>query len=197
MDIKQEKQRLRESIDERLARMSEKDRAAESRSVCRRIRQALPLEPGVIAGYVPMRQSEVDIQPLLEELIAEGWTVYLPVFEANKLAFRGAAPFTNLIPGPIGTQEPPLDAPPLKPEALQIALVPARAYDRKMNRMGRGNGGYDVWIRKQRLANSCTKFWGVCYECQLLNVVPMEPHDEVVDAVVTARAILQREDHEV
>lgn len=189
MDVKAEKEHLRGSIQERLARMSSKDRAAESRSLCRRIREALPPQPGAIAGFVPM-PTEPDIRPLLQELLDEGWTVYLPAFERNRLAFRRAASFEGLPIGPLKIPEPPPEAEALDPKNLTIALVPARAFDRSGNRMGRGNGGYDVWVRAQRAANSGTAFWGVCFECQLANAVPMEAHDERVDAVFTARGRL-------
>ncbi|MBI1813125.1 5-formyltetrahydrofolate cyclo-ligase [Candidatus Peregrinibacteria bacterium] len=185
-NLHDQKTLLRRSIQERLAHRSKKNLDAESRSLCRRIREVLPKEPGVIAGYVPM-PTEPNIRPLLEELLSEGWIIALPAFEKNALVFRRAESLERLVMGPLKILEPPLTSPPLNPEELSIALVPARAYTKTGKRLGRGNGGYDIWIRRQRTLNPQTKFWGVCFEAQMVNDVPMDAHDETVDAVITAR----------
>jgi hypothetical protein len=61
------------------------------------------------------------------------------------------------------------------------------AFQTGMMRMGGGNGGYDIWIREKRKVSPETQFWGVAYEHQIMNEVPMEEHDEKVDRIVTAR----------
>ncbi|MFA7682254.1 MAG: 5-formyltetrahydrofolate cyclo-ligase, partial [Candidatus Peribacteraceae bacterium] len=70
------------------------------------------------------------------------------------------------------------------------ALIPGRAFDRDGNRLGRGNGSYDHWIREQRTANPQTKIWGIAFECQIVPIVPTEEHDERVDALITARGLI-------
>ncbi len=182
----EEKQILRHSIRERLARLSEKDRLAESRTTCRQIRKALPKEPVPIAAYFPLK-DEVDLRPLLEELIAEHWPVYIPGIEHGSMVFRRISSINSLAPGKFTVLEPPRDAPLLDPAALAVALVPGRAFSIVGDRLGRGNGGYDRWIRQQRQANPVTRFWGVCLEAQVVQHVPMQEHDERVDSLVTAR----------
>lgn len=190
MDIRDEKKRLRASIDERMARLSEKDRETESRSLCRRILESLPADVQTVCAYYPMR-SEADIKPLLAELLARGIALYLPCFAEREkvLVFRRALDLTTFIKGKIGTLEPPRDAPPLDPLSLDLAIIPARAFDDACWRLGRGNGGYDVWIRAQRALNPKTRFWGAALDLQLVREVPHEAHDEKVDAVVTARGL--------
>jgi len=56
-----------------------------------------------------------------------------------------------------------------------------------MNRLGRGNGGYDHWIEKQRDVNPDTRMIGVAFECQIVNEVPIDAHDEKMDEVITDR----------
>ncbi len=183
------KKLLRQSIAERLARLSPKDRAAESRSVCRRVMENLPTPPLCVCAYIPLK-DEVDIHPLLEELLATNYELYLPRFE-GKLVFRRATDLKTLTKGKFDIPEPPADAAMLDPQAETVVLVPGRAFTRDGQRMGRGNGGYDIWIRGQRKANPATQFWGVCFEHQVVNEVPMEGHDERVDATVTARMIIR------
>ena len=188
MDPREAKSHLRAAIRDRLSHISDKERHAESRSLCKRIAEHLPAKPVTICGYYPLK-DEIDLRPVLIPLIEQGWPVYLPRFEDGKLAFRKAAAssFDDLTPGPWGIPEPALTAEALDPLKLAIALVPARAYTLTGERLGRGNGGYDIWIRKQRSLNPKTKFWGVCLEAQIVQDIPMEEHDERVDAIVTAR----------
>jgi 5-formyltetrahydrofolate cyclo-ligase len=189
MDPKIEKARARDAIKQRLARLSEKDRHAEGRTLSREILKALPQEPATVAAYYPL-QDEGDIRLVLQTLLERGFRLYLPRFESGKMVFRQATSLDALVPGEWKIPVPPQSAPLLDPMTLMYALVPARAFDRSGKRLGRGNGGYDIWIRAQRTANSKTKFWGVCLECQLLQTIPMEAHDETVEAIITARGCM-------
>lgn len=66
---------------------------------------------------------------------------------------------------------------------IELIVVPAVAYDRKGNRVGRGKGYYDRLLAETR----ATKV-GVGYDFQLLEEeIPAEPHDVAVDMVITDR----------
>lgn len=185
MDLREEKALLRQRIQERLQQMDAKQRAAEGRSVCRRILEHLPTAPCSICAYVPLI-TEVDVRPMLEEILKRGNALYLPRFE-GKLTFRRAEHLKDLKPGALKIPEPPEDAEELDPKMLDIALIPGRAFDRQGHRLGRGNGGYDVWITEQRKANPKTLFWGIAFEMQIVDRVPTEAHDAAVDEILTAR----------
>lgn len=66
---------------------------------------------------------------------------------------------------------------------MDLVIVPAVAYDRAGNRVGRGKGYYD------RLLSSCsaTKI-GIGYHFQLVEEIDSEPHDVGVDMVITERS---------
>lgn len=190
MDLRQEKQRLQEAIRERLARINDQERAAESRSICRRVLDMLPPDAKTICAFVPIK-DEVDIRPLLRALIERNIALYLPCFE-KKLTFRRATDLSALVPGGLKVPEPPPESDALDPALLDIAIIPGRAFDSAGNRLGRGNGGYDRWIESQRAANPKTRYWGVCFDCQVVSTVPMESHDQPVDAVMTGRGKIDR-----
>jgi 5-formyltetrahydrofolate cyclo-ligase len=82
------------------------------------------------------------------------------------------------------------DCPLIDDADIAVAVVPGRAFSRDGHRMGRGNGGYDYWIAAQRKRRPDTRFIGVCFDCQLVQDVPMEAHDQPVDMVVTSRGIV-------
>lgn len=190
MDIREAKLALRSAITERLARLNPKDRSAESRSLCRRILEALSKESTTLCAYYPLA-DEADIRSLLQEIPMRGSALYLPRKEGPHFVFRMMESADALAPDDFGIPAPPADAPLLEPSDLAIALVPGRAFDRAGRRLGRGNGGYDIWIRRQRKENPATRFWGVALECQIVQEVPMEEHDEIVDAIVTARGFMK------
>lgn len=186
MDIRAEKQKFRDSIKERMERFKPGDREAESRSVCRRLLEQLPEGSFTIGVYYPMN-TEVNIIPLIQALLDRGCTVYMPRGAKKGFAFHQVTSLSSLVPGPFGVLEPTSDTILLDKTLLDYVLVPGIAYDRTCNRLGRGNGGYDVWLSHVREQNSRVKIWGICFENQILNDIPTETHDQKMDSVVTAR----------
>ena len=68
------------------------------------------------------------------------------------------------------------------PAEIELIIVPAVAFDRNGNRLGRGKGFYDRLLQTTR----ATKI-GVGYDFQLIEEIPAEPHDVPMDMVITQR----------
>lgn len=71
------------------------------------------------------------------------------------------------------------------PSEIELVVVPAVAYDRSGNRLGRGKGFYDRLLKSTR----ATKV-GVGYEFQLVDEVPVEPHDVGMDIIITQNSTI-------
>ena len=71
------------------------------------------------------------------------------------------------------------------PSEIELVVVPAVAYDRNGNRLGRGKGFYDRLLKNTR----ATKI-GVGYEFQLVDEIPVEPHDVGVDIIITQNSTI-------
>lgn len=71
------------------------------------------------------------------------------------------------------------------PSEIELIVVPAVAFDRKGNRLGRGKGFYDRLLKSTR----ATKV-GVGYEFQLMDELPVEPHDIGVDIIITQNSTI-------
>ena len=71
------------------------------------------------------------------------------------------------------------------PSTIELIITPAVAYDRKGNRLGRGKGFYDRLLTQ----SSATKI-GVAYHFQIVDDIPVEPHDVPVDMVITDNAVI-------
>jgi hypothetical protein len=75
------------------------------------------------------------------------------------------------------------------PGSIDWIIVPGVAFDKKLNRLGRGKGYYD----KLLVQTSATKI-GICYELQLFDEIPAEPHDIKMDFIITENNIIHRKD---
>ncbi|MDE6409049.1 MAG: 5-formyltetrahydrofolate cyclo-ligase [Muribaculaceae bacterium] len=71
-------------------------------------------------------------------------------------------------------------------EDIELVIVPAVAYDRSGNRLGRGKGFYD-----RLLATTKATKVGVGYEFQIVDEIPAEPHDVKMDMVITQKTAIR------
>jgi 5-formyltetrahydrofolate cyclo-ligase len=190
--ISQQKSLLRQDIKKRIDDMTPEARRAEGRTLSRVLIQKIP-KGSTICGYFPLK-SEVDIQLLLKEMIDRGDTIFLPVFDKKntKMIYRKAHSLADLPPGEFTIPEPPEDAKELGDQKVDIVLVPGRAFDRKCNRLGRGSGGFDIWLEKYKSQHPDVPYWGTCLQCQMVQEVPMEQHDVPMDKVITAQEIIEQ-----
>ncbi len=81
--------------------------------------------------------------------------------------------------------EEPTGSETVDPSQIELVVVPAVAYDRRGNRLGRGKGFYDRLLKNTR----ATKV-GIGYEFQLVDEVPTEPHDVAMDIIITQNSTI-------
>lgn len=77
----------------------------------------------------------------------------------------------------------PLDGPVIVPDAI---LVPGQGFTRRGNRLGRGKGYYDKYLKDFKGPKI-----GICFVEQIQEEIPFEEHDEKVDVIVTDRSIIE------
>jgi 5-formyltetrahydrofolate cyclo-ligase len=139
--------------------------------------------------YYPVR-GEVDLLPLLEELVANKTKkVLLPKITADgEMVAVEVSDLGVLRRGKFGIPEP-LGGRIYKPEKIDLVVVPAVAFDEDCNRLGMGKGFYDRFLSRVK-----GKKVGVAYDFQLLpsGGIPTEGHDQKVDLVVTPTKICSR-----
>ncbi|MCP4071803.1 MAG: 5-formyltetrahydrofolate cyclo-ligase [Hyphomicrobiales bacterium] len=140
-------------------------------------------EPGtIISGFFPIR-SEIDPRPLMDHLRKRGAILCLPVVvDKTRIIFRELVPGAALIDTGFGTKGPGSDARIVDP---QIMLVPLSVFDRKGGRIGYGAGYYDQAIARLIDMGNTPKTIGMAFDCQQYDLVPQEPHDVAMDAIVT------------
>ncbi len=135
-----------------------------------------------ILFHAPMA-GELDLWPLVGEALAASRTVALPRFvPEDNLYIVCEIENTDgdLEPGQFGIREPAEDCRQISLKRLDLILVPGVAFDLQGRRLGRGKGYYD-----QLLAEVRGPICGVAFDEQIVAEVPLEPHDVVVDCILT------------
>lgn len=73
---------------------------------------------------------------------------------------------------------------PIAPDEVDVVIVPGVAFTVDGRRLGQGGGWYDRFLAGLREDAVAI---GVCFAAQVVDDVPVEPHDVMLDVVVTER----------
>jgi 5-formyltetrahydrofolate cyclo-ligase len=129
--------------------------------------------------------TEINTYPILEGVLKEGKKLYLPrlVKDHSHFDFIPVENFEHLAPGTMGIQEP-VGGHPVNPAELDLVLVPGLAFDLRGHRLGFGLGFYDRVL--PRLKPGALTL-GVGYGFQLVELLPQDPHDVPLKALLTEK----------
>ncbi len=143
----------------------------------------IAFKPGtIISGFMPIR-SEVDIRPLMAHLRDKGAQLCLPVvLDKETIVFRSFEREATLVQTGFGTTGPGPEAKELDPD---IMLVPLSAFDATGTRIGYGGGYYDRAIERLEAKGKMPQLIGIAFDVQKVEKVPAEPHDVILDAIIT------------
>ncbi len=142
----------------------------------------------IIASYCP-QGGEIDPNPLARQLLeTPGARLVLPRASERQaaLVFHAFAPDDALETDAWGVPAPLASAPILTPDLM---IVPLLAFDRRGGRMGQGAGCYDRAIAALRQAGRVFVL-GLAHAGQEVARVPLEPHDQTLDAILTEKGYI-------
>lgn len=135
------------------------------------------------AGTILMYYSlpdEVYTHDAVETLARQGKTVLLPkVIDGENMEIRVYRNKEDLAEGSYGIMEP-------KGQLftdygkITTAVIPGMSFDSNNNRLGRGKGYYDRFLKKIPLAYKI----GVCFDFQKEKDIPHEENDVKMDTVI-------------
>jgi len=132
--------------------------------------------------------KEVSLSKAIGKSLVNGKKVYLPKTwpKDRRLTFHRVYSFSDLVSGPFGLLEPNPKNEEADLGSLEVIFIPGLAFDVKGYRLGYGGGFYDRVLKE----TSALKV-GVCYSFQLLESLPVEPHDVPVDLILTEDGIIR------
>lgn len=134
----------------------------------------------VVMTYVSMG-SEPDTLRLIDELIAKGKKVAVPVVKGRQMEASYINSRSDLVKGNFGILEPKKEAfKYCNPEDIDVITVPGIAFDANLHRIGYGKGYYDRFLPHVNGVKI-----GVCYDFCIVDSVFSKEHDVAVDYIVT------------
>jgi len=179
------KRQLRTTLLRRLTQQKEEDRRRKSEAIRRKLSRLAGFRRAqTVLCYVSL-PYEVETRRLIEQMLEAGKRVVVPrVWKRELLLSELRDPHRDLAPGSFGVLEPkPKAFGPVRPQDVDLALVPGLAFDRTGNRLGHGQGYFDRLLA--RLPPTIPTV-GLCFDFQLLDRLPTRPHDQTVQVVLSA-----------
>lgn len=147
-----------------------------------------------VAGYWAV-SGELPLHAVFARLRAREQTYHLPVIRADRtLGFAPWQPGMALRNNVYGIPEPEVPAAAcLRPDEMDLVLLPLLGFDRKGHRLGAGAGYYDRSFAF--LAESARPaqplLVGIGYHFQELSTIHVQPWDVPLDYVVTDRELIE------
>lgn len=178
---------VRQAVRHRRRLVTPGERRRWSRQIVARLASLPEFSAGQHIALYSSLADEAETEALFSAARAAQKAVYYPVVGTSRkpLTFHRVEDLAELRPGyrgirePVGGEEHP-------PQAMDLVIVPGVAFDRQGHRVGRGGGWYD---RSLAGVQGCRI--GLAFECQLVDRVPAEAHDQQVDLIVTEQRVIR------
>jgi 5-formyltetrahydrofolate cyclo-ligase len=187
-----ERQDLRKQVLGLRDRLSDSERLEKSRLAAENILGLQELVHwSTLFIYVNFR-SEVETLDLIHSCLAMGKQVAVPLVEPESVSMITVVindPERELAPGYYGIPEPDLQkSHRVAPEEIDAAFIPGSVFDIHGGRLGYGGGYYDRFLVNDAPQ---AKRIGVAFDMQIVDRVPLEPHDQPLDILITETRIIR------
>lgn len=178
VQIKRAKQELRGILEQKRRVLTDEQIATESASIIRHLENSEEFRSAkTIMVYYPIHH-EVNLMPLVEKYGSEKVFLF-PITHRSSIEVRPYEGTDKMKKGKFHIPEPQT---PAYTGRIDLILIPGVAFDKQGNRLGRGGGYYDRFLRHH--GRSCQI--GVAYEFQLQSrSLPHNRLDHRVDKVIT------------
>ena len=140
--------------------------------------------------YVNFR-SELETLELIYQCLSQGKRVAVPLVDASTVSMIPLLiqdPEKDLVPGYYGIPEPdPQKSLRVAAREIDAAVIPGSVFDIQGGRLGYGGGYYDRFLVNDAPQ---AKRIGLAFEMQVVEKVPVEPHDQPLDILITEKRIV-------
>ena len=137
--------------------------------------------------YVNFR-SELETLELIRLCLSQGKRVAVPLVDASTVSMIPLLiqdPEKDLVPGYYGIPEPdPQKSLRVAAREIDAAVIPGSVFDIQGGRLGYGGGYYDRFLVNDAPQ---AKRIGLAFEMQVVEKVPVEPHDQPLDILITEK----------
>ncbi|KAK3609115.1 hypothetical protein CHS0354_007794 [Potamilus streckersoni] len=188
--IKLAKAALRKEITTRLANMTDGERERQSDIVTQKLLQLPEFKSSQRVSLYLNMTDEIKTIGILRHLLALNHSCFIPHYSGSDMKMVQlkswedylSLPETNWkIKQPRDTDVRP-DA--LETGGLDLVLVPGLGFTRKGDRLGRGKGYYDSYIRKCEKTGKRPLLIALAFYEQICDTIPVTEMDRAVDVVL-------------
>ena len=172
-----QKSELRKMTRARVKALTECNRADKSSALCRDIVSFVEQHKAHTVALFASLPDEAQTDEAIAAL-STCCRIVLPRIEGDEMAFYDYD--EGLQRGSYNIMEP-VAATPIHPAEIELMFLPGVAFTREGARLGRGKGYYDRYLAHPDFRATTV---GVCYAEQLVDTLPLEPHDRPCDAVL-------------
>ena len=184
-DLAETKREMRRALTRSLDALSPDDVAAMSARLCQRVMSSEFVRAAkVVMVFAPMR-GETDVTPIIERALESGQVVVLPWIDWEKrelIARRVTRYPDDLETTRGGLRQPKATCAAAEPGSIDLVVTPGLGFDGYGGRLGRGGGFYDRFFATPGLTAARV---GVAFDAQVVDRVPRDERDALVDAVIT------------
>ena len=187
-----ERQRLRKQILGARDLMSANERHEKSRSAMENFWSLPEMKHwSTLFIYVNFR-SELETLELINLCLNQGKRVAVPLVDASTVSMIPLLikdPAKDLVPGYYDIPEPdPQQSLRVAAREIDAAVIPGSVFDIHGGRLGYGGGYYDRFLVNDAPQ---AKRIGLAFEMQVVEDVPVQPHDQPLDILITEKRIVK------
>ena len=181
-DISIQKSALRKLMQNELRSMDVEEVKAKSEAACLKILEHPAYKLSKLIFCYRAMTHEADTEDIINKAISDGKRIAYPYVLGNsRMVALEPADSDAWQTGVLGLKMPnPARSKLIAPEDLDLVIVPGLAFDVNGGRLGRGAGYYDRFLKKTGAVRI-----GFCFSFQVVEQVPLEAHDALMQSLVT------------
>ena len=200
------RKKMREIQKSYLANLTYKEKHSLAENLCEKATARPEYKTAnLVLAYIP-DTLEADCTPIILDALEKGKKVCVPKVDAEALKLgKSKMDFyfldeskpleEQLETGMFGIREPKAGLEKfvlekdcqVKPghDTAIFVLVPGVAFTKDGKRLGHGKGFYDIYIERMKKAGMNPFLCGICLPCQVLEDLPADEHDVLMDVILS------------
>jgi 5-formyltetrahydrofolate cyclo-ligase len=178
------KEQIRSKILLKLKTQKEENRDRKSKIIEEKLFRTKVFKKAKMAMFYLSYTGEVQTEGMIKKALQRGKIVVVPVCNRKKKTITPCRIGLNsrFRRGLYGILEP-VNKCRIPLRKIDLVIVPAVAFDKRGNRLGRGKGYYDRFLKS---VPKDTPRIGLAFDFQILPSLPIKPHDISVDKTIFA-----------
>jgi 5-formyltetrahydrofolate cyclo-ligase len=174
-----DKRSLRKDIRAEIAKLTTEEKQSLSAQIFSKLADLDEVcKASVVALFVSLA-DEPQTAEIIEQLLQKNKRVVVPRIEGEEMNFYDISEGVEV--GAFGIMEPSSKRA-VEPSEIDVMVVPGVVFTLDGARCGRGKGFYDKYLASKGFRAYTI---GVCYPCQIVETLPTEEHDKMLDCVIS------------